>query len=165
MTMIRDCNEKYLLGSLESFEQFMERFEEAPICQDPIEFPYTPGNDFSTVCGLEVYAGTADFLREVIASRGDFTSRTACCPLFRQVIVREIGVMITNMHFIQAHDLSLPILLHWRDLCRDSMAMSFDLQFLMDHVRRLASLYYVQQHQKERVLALEALVRERSEQR
>ena len=83
MTMIRDCNEKYLLGSPESFEQFMERFEEASICQDPIEFLYTPGNDFSTVCGLEVYAGTADFLTEVIASRGDFTSRTACCPRFR----------------------------------------------------------------------------------
>ena len=43
--------------------------------------------------------------------------------------------------------------------------MGFDLQFLMDHVRRLASLYYIQQHRRERVLALEALVRERSEQR
>ena len=120
MTMIRGHNEKFLfvcsyfffLGSLESFEQFMEKFEEAPIFQDPIEFPYTPGNDFSTVCGLEVYAGIADFLRDVIASRGDFTSRTAYCPHFRQAIVREIGVMVTNMHFIQAHDLSLPILLH-----------------------------------------------------
>ena len=73
--------------------------------------------------------------------------------------------MVTNMHFIQAHDQSLPILLHWRDLCRDFITMGFDLQFLMDHVRRLASLYYVQQHRRERVLALKALVRERSKQR
>ena len=45
------------------------------------------------------------------------------------------------------------------------MTMGFDLQFLMDHVRRLVSLYYVQQHRRERVLALEVLVREQSEQR
>ena len=45
------------------------------------------------------------------------------------------------------------------------MTMGFDIQFLMDFVRRLASLYYVQQHRRERVLALEVLVREWSEQR
>ena len=45
------------------------------------------------------------------------------------------------------------------------MNVDFDLQFLMDHVRRLASLFYVQQHRKERVLAFEAYVKKRSEQR
>ncbi|KAF3445959.1 hypothetical protein FNV43_RR11136 [Rhamnella rubrinervis] len=69
------------------------------------------------------------------------------------------------MQLIRAHNLSLPILLHRRDLCRDSIDVDFDLLFLLDNMRRLASLFYLQQHRHESLDALERLAKEKDEQR
>ena len=51
-------------------------FEEALVCHVIPELPYKPGNDFSIVCGMTVYTGTAKYLYDAIREHGDFTARS-----------------------------------------------------------------------------------------
>ena len=130
-------------------------FEEALVCHVIPELPYKPGNDFFIVCGMTVYAGTAEYLCDAIREHGDFTARSTFSDEPKEALFRIVGTMLTNMHLVATHDLCWPILLRWRDICRDASTVGFDMGFLQSYLRELVFFLYTCQHRKTRLATLE----------
>lgn len=139
----------------DSLEQFLKRFEEEPIFYAVLEIPYKLGNDFSIICGMAVHAGTDACLEDAIREHGDFTAKSTFSTEPKEALFRVVRIMLTNMHLIATHDLCWPILVCWRDICRDATIARFKLGFLQSHIRELVSLLYARQYREARFAILE----------
>ena len=135
------------------------------MCDVIPELPYKLGNDFSTVCGMTVHVGTARYLSDAIREHGDFTARSTFFDEPKEALFRIVGTMPTNMHLVATHDLCWPILLRWRDICRDASTVGFDMRFLQSYLRELVSFLYTRQHRKTRLATLETQLQARLEER
>ena len=90
------------------------------------------------VLAVHVYSNVAEYLGHNVEFCEDFTTRIKLSIILKTVVLYEIGAMLAKMRLVHKHDLTIHMLLYWRDLCRDFVSNGFALELLTNHAGKLS---------------------------
>ena len=121
---------------------FFERFEERAPNPYPdwhfwrFEGPLVAYGDFW------VYQDVVPLLQQLSAKFGDFTIHFKFGARFGGLMLSLLGSILADMKRTSFKTLTEPQILSWRSVVQDLIAIGFDLDFLLEHLRKMARKFF-----------------------
>jgi hypothetical protein len=89
-----------------------------------------------------VYQDAVPFLQGLSAKFGDFTTHFKFGAGFGGPMLSLLGSVLADMRRTSFKTLSEPKILSWRSVVQDLIAVGFDLDFMLEHLRKVARKFF-----------------------
>ena len=89
-----------------------------------------------------VYQDVVPFLQGLIAKFGDFTTHFKFGAGFGGPMLSLLGSVLADMKRTSFKTLSEPKIFSWRSVVQDLIAVGFDLDFMLEHLRKVARKFF-----------------------
>jgi hypothetical protein len=89
-----------------------------------------------------VYQDVVPLLQRLSAKFGDFTIHFKFGAGFGGLMLSLLGSILADMKRTSFKTLTEPQILSWRSVVQDLIAVGFDLDFLLEHLRKMARKFF-----------------------
>ena len=121
---------------------FFERFEERALNPHP-DWHFWRFEGLLVAYGdFWVYQDAVPLLQRLTAKFGDFTTHFKFGARFGGPMLSLLGSVLADMRGTSFKTLSESQILSWRSVVQDLIAVGFDLDFMLEHLRKVARKFF-----------------------